>query len=535
LIDSKVVIILEEKGRKMSQKFHVLWADDEIDLLKPHILFLEGKGCIITTVNSGVDAIEEVENKDFDVVFLDEMMPGMTGLETLQQIKQLKPQIPVVMITKSEEEQLMDEAIGGKIADYLIKPLNPSQIWLSVKRILQNKQLIETKTAQNYQQAFRQISQELDEAQDSQDWADLYKKLTFWEIAMESSENKGMLEVLEAQKIEANASFGRFVKENYLDWLADPGPQAPLLSHQVMREHVFPLLRKTSPLFFIVIDNLRLDQWEEIEPLLAPYFHIAEKSTYFSILPTTTAFARNALFSGMMPSEMAKGYPHLWENEDSEEGKNKNEEDWIKLNLEKNKLPVKFSYHKILQMQEGKAVLDQFHALMKNEFNVLVYNFVDMISHARTDMKMIRELAPDEAAYRSLTRSWFEHSSLFELMKKIQQVGGEVILTTDHGTKRVNKPYKILGDKHVTTNLRYKQGKNLNFEAGKIFEVRRPEDAKLPRLNVSSTYVFAVEDYFFAYPNNYNYYVSHYKDTFQHGGISLEEMIIPIVHLRAKR
>ncbi len=518
----------------MSQKFHVLWADDEIDLLKPHILFLEGKGCLITTVNSGVDAIEEVENKNFDVVFLDEMMPGMTGLETLQQIKQLKPQIPVVMITKSEEEQLMDEAIGGKIADYLIKPLNPSQIWLSVKKILQNRQLIESKTAQNYQQAFRQISQELDEARAPQDWADLYKKLTFWEMEMESSENKGMLEVLEAQKIEANASFGRFVKENYLDWLADPVQDAPLLSHQVMREHVFPLLRKKTPLFFIVIDNLRLDQWEEIEPLLSPYFHVEEKSTYFSILPTTTAFARNALFSGMMPAEMAKDYPQFWENEDSEEGKNKNEEDWIKLNLEKNKLPVKFSYHKILQMQEGKAVLDQFHTLLQNEFNVLVYNFVDMISHARTDMKMIRELAPDEAAYRSLTRSWFEHSSLFELMKKIQQAGGEVVLTTDHGTKRVNKPYRIIGDKHVTTNLRYKQGKNLNFEAGKVFEVRRPEDAKLPRLNVSSTYVFAVEDYFFAYPNNYNYYVSHYKDTFQHGGISLEEMIIPIVHLRSK-
>jgi hypothetical protein len=320
-----------------------------------------------------------------------------------------------------------------------------------------------------------------------------------------------------------------------LDWLAAPGPDTPLLSHQVMREHVFPLLRKKIPLFFIVIDNLRLDQWEEIEPLLSPYFHIEEKSTYFSILPTTTAFARNSIFSGMMPAEMAKDYPQFWENEDSEEGKNKHEDDWLKLNLEKNKLPVKFSYHKILQMQEGKAVLDQFHVLLQNEFNVLVYNFVDMISHARTDMKMIRELAPDEAAYRSLTRSWFEHSSLFELMKKIQQAGGEVVLTTDHGTKRVKKPYRIIGDKHVTTNLRYKQGKNLNFEAGKVFEVRRPEEAKLPRLNVSSTYVFAVEDYFFAYPNNYNYYVSHYKDTFQHGGISLEEMIIPIVHLRSKR
>ena len=518
----------------MSQKFKVLWADDEIDLLKPHLLFLEGKGCVITTVNSGIDAIEEVENTNFDVVFLDEMMPGMTGLETLQQIKQLKPQIPVVMITKSEEEQLMDEAIGGKIADYLIKPLNPSQIWLSVKRILQNRQLVESKTAQNYQQEFRQIGQALDEAASPQEWADLYKKLTFWEMEIDRTENKNMLEVLESQKTEANTYFGRFIKANYLDWVANPETVAPLHSPQVLREWVFPLLKKKRPVFFILIDNLRLDQWEEIEPLLSPYFHVEEKSTYFSILPTTTAFARNALFSGMMPSEMASRYPHLWEDEDSEEGKNKSEEQWLKINLEKNRIPVKYSYHKILQMQEGKAVLEQFHSLLQNEFNVLVYNFVDMISHARTDMKMIRELAPDESAYRSLTRSWFEHSSLFELMKKIQQAGGEVILTTDHGTKRVNRPYRIIGDKHATTNLRYKQGKNLNFEPGKVFEVRRPEDAKLPRLNVSSSYVFAVEDYFFAYPNNYNYYVNHFKDTFQHGGISLEEMIVPIVHLRSK-
>lgn len=518
----------------MSQKFRILWADDEIDLLKPHILFLNEKGCDIATVNSGVDAIEKVEEENFDVVFLDEMMPGMTGLETLQQIKQIKPQIPVVMITKSEEEHIMDDAIGGKIADYLIKPLNPSQIWLSVKKILQNKQLIDSRTAQNYQQEFMQISTALGDARDWQDWADLYKKLTFWELQIDSTENKSMYEVLETQKSEANATFARFVKENYLDWMVEKNQEKPLLSHQVMKERVFPVLRLKKPLFFIVIDNLRLDQWEEIEPLISPYFHIEDKSTYFSILPTTTAFARNALFSGMMPSDMAKLHPKFWEDEDSEEGKNNFEEDWIRINLEKNRLPVKFSYHKIIQTQQGKTVLDQFHTMLKNDLNVLVYNFVDMVSHARTDMKMIRELAPDESAYRSLTKSWFEHSSLFELMKKIQHFGAEVILTTDHGTKKVSKPYRIIGDKNVTTNLRYKQGKNLNFEPGKVFEIRRPEDAKLPRLNVSSTYVFAVEDYFFAYPNNYNYYVNFYKDTFQHGGISMEEMIVPIVHLRPK-
>lgn len=519
----------------MSQIFHILWADDEIDLLKPHILFLQQKGYEITTVNSGVDAIEEVEEKNFDVIFLDEMMPGMTGLETLQQIKQIKPQIPVVMITKSEEEHIMDDAIGGKIADYLIKPLNPSQIWLSVKKILQNKQLIENKTTQSYQQEFMQISMALGDAQDHEDWEELYRKLTFWELQIDATESKNMLEVLETQKSEANSSFARWVKDNYLDWMSDKNPDRPLLSNQVMKEKVFPVLKSNSPLFFIVIDNLRLDQWEEIEPLVTPYFNIEDKSTYFSILPTTTAFARNALFSGMMPLDMARFYPNLWEDEDTDEGKNNFEEDWLRINLEKNRLSSKYSYHKILQSQQGKSIVDQFHNLLQNDLNVIVYNFVDMVSHARTDMKMIRELAPDESAYRSLTKSWFEHSSLFDLLKKIHHAGAQVIITTDHGTKRVNKPYRIIGDKNVTTNLRYKQGKNLNYEPGKVFEIRKPEEAKLPRLNVSTSYVFATEDYFFAYPNNYNYYVNYYKDTFQHGGISLEEMIVPIVHLSPKR
>lgn len=518
----------------MSQKFNILWADDEIDLLKPHILFLEQKGYQITTVNSGVDAIDEVEAQNFDVIFLDEMMPGMTGLETLQQIKIIKPQIPVVMITKSEEEHIMNDAIGGKIADYLIKPLNPNQILLSVKKLLQNKQLIDEKTTLNYQQEFMKISMAFGDAQDHNDWADIYKKLIYWEMQIDSTENKSMIEVLETQKTEANASFARFIKDNYLDWMEEQNKDKPLLSHQVLKQKVFPQVKTGKPLFLIVIDNLRLDQWEDIEPLLSTYFNLEQKDTYYSILPTTTAFARNALFSGMMPMDMARFYPKLWEDEDSDEGKNNFEEDWLKINLDKNRLPIKSSYHKILQANQGKTVVEQFHQLLQNDLNVLVYNFVDMMSHARTDMKMIRELAPDESAYRSITKSWFEHSSLFELFKKIQAAGAEVIVTTDHGTKRVNRPYRIIGDKNVTTNLRYKQGKNLNFEGGKVFEIKRPEDAKLPRLNVSSSYVFAVEDYFFAYPNNYNYYVNFYKDTFQHGGVSLEEMIIPIVHLSPK-
>ncbi|AGA78512.1 bifunctional response regulator/alkaline phosphatase family protein [Echinicola vietnamensis] len=517
------------------QKFKILWADDEIDLLKPHIMFLEQKGYEITTVNSGVDAIDRVESTNFDVIFLDEMMPGMTGLETLQQVKILKPQTPVVMITKSEEEHIMDDAIGGKIADYLIKPINPNQILLSVKKILQNKQLISEKTNLSYQQDFSKISMAYNDAIDHNEWADIYKRLTYWELEIDKTENKSMQEVLDTQKAEANANFARFIKDNYLDWLNDGDADKPILSHRVMKEKVFPELKASEkPLFFVVIDNLRLDQWEIIEPALSDYFNVKSEDTYYSILPTTTAYARNALFSGMMPLDMARFHPDLWENEDTDESKNSHEADFLAINLKKNRLQSKFSYHKILQANQGKSVLEQFPNLMNNDLNVLVYNFVDMMSHARTDMKMIRELAPDESAYRSITESWFLHSSLFELFKKVSEAGCEVIVTTDHGTKKVNRPYKIIGDRKVTTNLRYKQGKNLNFESGKVFEIGKPEDIKLPRFNVSTSYVFAVEDYFFAYPNNYNYYVNYYRDTFQHGGVSLEEMIVPIMHLSPK-
>ncbi|MGY6559707.1 MAG: T9SS response regulator signal transducer PorX [Nitritalea sp.] len=516
------------------QNYKILWADDEIDLLKPHILFLSQKGYQITTVNSGVDAIEKVEEEEFDLVFLDEMMPGMTGLETLQQVKLMRPQLPVVMITKSEEEHIMDDAIGGKIADYLIKPINPNQILLSAKKILQNKQLITEKTNLSYRQDFMNISMACSDADTHEEWTEIYKKLTYWELEIDKTENKSMQEVLDTQKVEANAAFAKFVKNNYVEWLKERSEDKPLLSHRVLRERVFPHLKNGRPLFLVVIDNLRMDQWEILEPLILQYFSIKSRDSYYSILPTTTAFARNALFSGLMPSDMARFHPELWEGEDTDEAKNNKEEEFLGENLHKHRLSVKYSYHKILQANQGKQVLDNFNNLLHNDLNALVYNFVDMMSHARTDMKMMRELAPNESAYRSLTKSWFEHSSLFELFKRVADAGAELIVTTDHGTKRVNKPYKIIGDRNVTTNLRYKQGKNLNFESGKVFEIERPEDAKLPRFNVTTSYVFAVEDYFFAYPNNYNYYVNYFKDTFQHGGVSLEEMIVPLVHLKPK-
>lgn len=516
------------------QRYSILWADDEIDLLKPHILFLENKGYDVTPVNSGSDALDKCQEQNYDIVFLDENMPGMTGLETLTQIKTTKPNLPVVMITKSEEEHIMEEAIGSKIADYLIKPLNPNQILLSVKKILDNKRLVSEKTNQGYLQDFRNISMAYMDRIDHNEWVDIYKKLIYWELEMDSSENKSMGEVLDNQKSEANNNFVKFIMDSYEDWLNDPKVEKPLMSHQLMKKKVFPLLGD-EPVFFFLIDNLRYDQWKVIEPILAEYFNVEEESTYFSILPTTTAFARNSIFSGMLPSDMEKYHSDLWVNDDDDEGKNNHEEEFLKRQLQKNRIDGKVSYHKIINVSQGKTLDENLHNLMTNQLNVIVYNFVDMLSHARTDMAMVRELAPDESAYRSITRSWLLHSPLIEMFRKLAERKVKVIITTDHGTVRVKRPFKIVGDRNVNTNLRYKQGKNLGFDDKDVFVVRKPERFFLPKINVSTAYVFAIEDYFFAYPNNYNYYVNYYKDTFQHGGVSLEEMIIPYIQLSPKQ
>jgi len=461
-------------------------------------------------------------------------MPGMTGLETLSQIKVIQPNVPVVMITKSEEEHIMEEAIGQKIADYLIKPINPSQILLSVKKILDQKRLVTEKTNHSYQQDFRNISMAFSDSLNFKDWIDIYKKLVYWDLEINQTEDKSMAEVLEMQQTEANVNFAKFIKDHYADWLNDPDSDRPVLSHELMRKRVFPELEEEGPLFFILIDNLRLDQWEILEPIIAEYFTVEEDKPYYSILPTTTAFARNAIFSGLMPAEIQRRHSQLWVGDDEEGGKNNHEETLLAKQLERHRIDVKMSYHKVIHANQGRDVLDNIHNLLQNKLNVIVYNFVDMLSHARTDTQMIRELAHDEAAYRSLTKSWFTHSPLLDTLKFLSEKKAKVIITTDHGTIRTKSPYKIVGDRNTNTNLRYKQGKKLSYDKKYVYEVLKPEQLHLPKPNISTSYVFATEDYFFAYPNNYNHYVKYYKDTFQHGGISLEEVIIPYIILKAK-
>lgn len=514
---------------------NILWADDEIDLLRPHVLFLEQKGYRVNTVNNGLDAVEQVGKEEFDIVFLDENMPGLSGLETLSRIKGMAPLTPVIMITKSEEEHIMEEAIGSKISDYLIKPVNPNQILLALKKHLEGRRLVSERTTTNYQQQFGRLGMRLGERMNAQEWMTLYEELVRWELDLSGNPDQGMTEILRSQWAEANDLFSRFVERNYLDWVSGHAKDAPLQSHQLFKAKVAPHIdEQRSPLFMVLIDNLRLDQWRVLEPIVSEFFKVEEQGLFYSILPTATQYARNALFAGMMPADIEKRFPGKWINEDEEGSKNAHEEEFLGDQLKRLGKPVKYSYHKITNLGAGRKLAESIGNLMGNALNVIVYNFVDMLSHARTDMEVIRELAEDEAAYRSLTRSWFQHSPLLDILKEIAAKGGRLVITTDHGTVRVTTPSKVVGDRNTNTNLRYKHGRNLTYEARDVLAIKEPAKAQLPRANVSTTYVFAKKDLYFVYPNNYNHFVNFYRNTFQHGGISLEEMLVPVITLKAR-
>ncbi len=520
----------------MSNKITILWADDEIDLLKPQVMFLEKKGYDVITVSNGHDAIEECEEyNDIDVVFLDESMPGLTGLETLGKIKGINPHLPVVMITKNEAENVMEEAIGSQITDYLIKPVNPNQILLTLKKIIDKKDLVKEKTSSDYRQQFGEIFSKINSGLNYLEWTDTYKKIINWEIKIDNSDTAEMANILSMQKSEANIEFSKFIEKNYVDWLYDETDRAPIMSHNLMREKIFNEIEEGVPTFFVLLDNLRFDQWKIIEPIITEYYRVDEEDTFFSILPTATQYSRNAIFSGLMPSEIEEYYPEWWKNDNEKGGKNLHEEDLLREQLKRTfRNPPKFDYVKIINTQHANNLRDNIHNYMNNDFNAIVYNFIDMLSHARTEMEVLKQLAGDERAYRSLTRSWFIHSPLWEALKEISSKNIRLIITTDHGTIRVKQPSKVIGDRETTTNLRYKVGKNLKFEHKDVLSVSSPKEALLPRPNVSSKFIFAKEDKFFLYPNNYNYYNNYYRDTFQHGGISLEEIICPIVKLSPK-
>ncbi|MBT8322764.1 MAG: PglZ domain-containing protein [Eudoraea sp.] len=512
-------------------KISILWVDDEIDLLKPHILFLEERNYQVKTCQSGQDALEAIKDTRFDIVFLDENMPGLSGLETLNEIKTYDATLPVVMITKSEEEYIMEEAIGSKIADYLIKPVNPNQILLSLKKNLDHSRLVSEKTTANYQQEFRKIAMDLSMINSWEAWTELYRKLIYWELQLEEIEDSGMFEILESQKTEANNQFGKFVEKRYANWFtADDGP---VMSHTLFKEWVKPELGK-QPVLWVVIDNLRFDQWCSFEDVLNPFYKKAKESAYISILPTATQYARNAIFSGLMPLDMEKKYPKWWKNDTDEGGKNLFEKEFLGEQLKRLGLSLKWDYHKISSLKQGRSLSQNFRSQKDNDLSVIVYNFVDMLSHSKTEMEVIKELASNDKAYRSLTQSWFKNSPLLEIIQQAQNLGMKLIITTDHGTINVKQPSKVIGDRDTSLNLRYKTGRSLSYEEKDVFEAKQPADLHLPNITVSSSFIFAKNDLFFAYPNNYNHYVSYYRNTYQHGGVSLEEMVIPFVVLEPR-
>lgn len=517
-------------------KPRILWTDDEIDLLRAHIMFLQEKGYEVETSTNGLDTVEKVSNNYYDIIFLDENMPGITGLETLTRIKAISPNIPVVLITKSEEENIMDEAVGAKIADYLIKPVNPKQILLTLKKNIDQKRLVTEQTTSKYQMQFAQIGMQINERLSFDEWKEIYKKLVYWELELSESEDSAMDEILAMQKEEANKTFFKYIKENYTYWFNMELGARPMLSTDIIKQVVFPQLDKGKKVLMLIIDNLRFDQWRTISPVISDYFRTQDENMYCSILPTATMYARNAMFAGLMPSEIEKLYPDLWEDDDNEGGhKNRHEEDLLRKQMKRYARKENVYFEKAAGIKKERWVTDNLKNILEHDLSVLVVNFVDMISHARTEMDMIRELANNEKAYRSLTLSWFKNSALFELLKALAENDINVVVTTDHGAIRVDNPVKVIGDRETNTNLRYKLGKNLNYKAKNVFEVRDPRKIYLPSRNVSTSYIFAQNADFFAYPNNYNYYANYYKDTFQHGGISMEEMIVPLITLVPKK
>ncbi|MCK5146778.1 response regulator [bacterium] len=509
----------------------ILWADDEIDHLKPHILFLEDKGYHITSVTNAEDAIASLKIESYDLVLLDEMMTGMDGLQALPHIQEIQPGLPVIMITKSEQEDLMEEALSENVRDYLTKPVNPSQILSSVKRILERKRITRDKLTRDYTAEFGSIMSIIDGNPTVEEWMALHLRLCQRELALDRYGDQALLQTLTDQREECNRAFCRFVSNNYSNWVNTT--HRPLMSVDLFKKYVFPHLNSGTPVWVIVIDNLRLDQWLDLEPLLYDYFNI-KRDTYLSILPTATPYSRNALFSGLWPSEIAKYYPKIWsQGEDDDSSRNRHEATLLDDYLKREGVDFGKSakYVKILDSYDNKQLLSQAESYLRHPFSAMVFNFVDIMSHRRSESKILQEIVPDESAYRRLTRSWFEHSALFEIMKKGSQNNVRIIVTSDHGSIRVKHEILVHADRATSTNLRYKYGRSIKADSKQVFTINNPLECGLPSSKMNTNYLISHTDNFFVYPNHFHKYVNLYKDSLQHGGISMEEMILPVVEL----
>lgn len=514
------------------KQLRILWTDDEIEVLRPHILFLESKGYTLDTCTNGNDAVDMVKTRNYDLIFLDEHMPGLSGLDTLAIIREIRPDIPVIMITRSEEEKIMDAAIGSEIADYLIKPVRPAQIILAIRKNTEHRRLVTEKTTSGYLSAFGQIGSAIAGARTTADWYEVYRKLVYWQTELRKPADPGLRQVLGAQMSDAGKGYAKYVTRNYAGWFSGPdNDDKPLLSPGVLEKKVFPLLKAGRPLFFIVIDNLRFDQWRIIAPVIGEYYRTVSEELYTSILPTATQYSRNALFSGLMPRAISETMPDFWVDDDDDESKNLFEEKLLERNIVRSGLNLKWTYAKLLNNNDARKLNDRFRTLLGYDLVALVYNSVDMLSHARTASGALKELTADDDAYCSVTHTWFIHSPLNELLKMLSAEGAMVILTTDHGSIRVKNPVKIVGDKATSPNLRYKLGRNLAYNPREVFEVTNPRSIGLPSPNISSKYIFATGADYLVYQNNYNQFATLYRDSIQHGGVSLFEMVCPLITL----
>lgn len=520
---------------KNAQKIRgkILWADDEIDMLKPHILFLEERGYDVTPVSNAEDALSLTTRERFDIVLLDEMMPGMDGLQALRLLKENAPSIPVVMITKSEEENLMNEAIGGQIEEYLTKPVNPSQVYSSCKRILEKRKLSGEKLTREYTAEFSEIASLMDGPIPAEGWMNIHLKLCERELDLDGHPDLGLRQTLQDQRRECNSAFSRFVEAHYADWVRSKPESRPVLSPDVIRKSVLPLLSGDRPVLFIVVDNLRLDQWLAIEPLLYPFFSIS-RELYFSILPTATPYSRNSLFAGCFPADIEARFPEFWrDGEDDESSRNRHEHQLLDAQLAGLgvKLRQELRYTKIMESEEAWNTAKHAQSLFSAPLTALVFNFVDLLAHKRSGSDILREIVPDEPAYRSLTATWFEHSALFQILRTAAESGVRVVLTSDHGSLRTMRGATVYADKETSTNVRYKIGRAIKCDPKQAISVKDPVRFGLPALGINANVLLAREDYYFVYPTNYHKYLSLYRDSFQHGGVSLEEMVLPLVTL----